>query len=119
MAIAIDSPVPDFSAPATGGDFNLTAHKGKQLVIYFYPKDNTPGGTTQGQGFRDAHEAFAAANTVIVGVSRDSLKTHENFKAKQGFPFELRSPCAFKAWTTSASVSWRDSSRTRSMVASV
>ncbi|AEF21519.1 peroxiredoxin [Pseudomonas fulva] len=89
MAIAIDSPVPDFSAPATGGDFNLAAHKGKQLVIYFYPKDNTPGCTTQGQGFRDAHEAFAAANTVIVGVSRDSLKTHENFKAKQGFPFEL------------------------------
>lgn len=89
MAIAIDSPVPDFSARATGGDFNLAAHKGKQLVIYFYPKDNTPGCTTQGQGFRDAHEAFAAANTVIVGVSRDSLKTHENFKAKQGFPFEL------------------------------
>ncbi len=89
MAIAIDAPVPDFSAPATGGDFNLAACKGKQLVIYFYPKDNTPGCTTQGQGFRDAHAAFATANTVIVGVSRDSLKTHENFKAKQGFPFEL------------------------------
>ncbi len=89
MAIAIDAPVPDFSAPATGGDFNLAARQGKQLVIYFYPKDNTPGCTTQGQGFRDAHAAFTAANTVIVGVSRDSLKTHENFKAKQGFPFEL------------------------------
>ena len=89
MAIAIDAPVPDFSAPATGGDFNLAACQGKQLVIYFYPKDNTPGCTTQGQGFRDAHAAFTAANTVIVGVSRDSLKTHENFKAKQGFPFEL------------------------------
>ncbi|OLU13734.1 peroxiredoxin [Pseudomonas sp. PA1(2017)] len=89
MAIAIDAPVPDFSAPATGGDFNLAACKGKQLVIYFYPKDNTPGCTTQGQGFRDAHTTFATANTVIVGVSRDSLKTHENFKAKQGFPFEL------------------------------
>lgn len=89
MAIAIDAPVPDFSAPATGGEFNLAAYKGKQLVIYFYPKDNTPGCTTQGQGFRDGHAAFAAANTVVVGVSRDSLKTHENFKAKQGFPFEL------------------------------
>ncbi|KIQ02639.1 MULTISPECIES: peroxiredoxin [Pseudomonas] len=89
MAIAIDAPVPDFSAPATGGEFNLAAYKGKQLVIYFYPKDNTPGCTTQGQGFRDGHAAFAAANTVVVGVSRDSLKTHENFKAKQGFAFEL------------------------------
>ncbi|SDI29562.1 peroxiredoxin Q/BCP [Pseudomonas flavescens] len=89
MAIAIDSPIADFSAPATGGEFNLAACKGKQLVIYFYPKDNTPGCTTQGQGFRDGHAAFAAANTVVIGVSRDSLKTHENFKAKQGFPFEL------------------------------
>ena len=89
MAIAIDSPVTDFSAPATGGEFNLAAYKGRQLVIYFYPKDNTPGCTTQGQGFRDSHQAFATANTVVVGVSRDSLKTHENFKAKQGFPFEL------------------------------
>lgn len=89
MAIAIDSPVPDFSAPATGGEFNLAAYKGKQLVIYFYPKDNTPGCTTQGQGFRDGHAAFAAANTVVIGVSRDSLKTHENFKTKQGFTFEL------------------------------
>ncbi|TBU71674.1 peroxiredoxin [Pseudomonas daroniae] len=89
MAIAIDSPIPDFSAPATGGDFNLAAYKGKQLVIYFYPKDNTPGCTTQGQGFRDGHDAFSAANTVVIGVSRDSLKTHENFKAKQGFTFEL------------------------------
>jgi len=89
MAIAIDSPVTDFNAPATGGEFNLAAYKGKQLVIYFYPKDNTPGCTTQGQGFRDSHQAFAAANTVVVGVSRDSLKTHENFKAKQGFAFEL------------------------------
>lgn len=89
MAIAIDSPVTDFSAPATGGEFNLAAYKGRQLVIYFYPKDNTPGCTTQGQGFRDSHQSFAAANTVVVGVSRDSLKTHENFKAKQGFPFEL------------------------------
>ena len=89
MTVAIDSPVTDFSAPATGGDFNLAAYKGKQLVFYFYPKDNTPGCTTQGQGFRDSYEAFAAANTVVIGVSRDSLKTHENFKAKQGFPFEL------------------------------
>ena len=89
MAVAVDQTVPDFTAPATGGDFNLAAHKGRQVVVYFYPKDNTPGCTTQGQGFRDQHEAFAAANTLVVGVSRDSLKTHENFKAKQGFPFDL------------------------------
>ena len=89
MAVAVDQAVPDFTASATGGDFNLAAHKGRQVVVYFYPKDNTPGCTTQGQGFRDQHEAFTAANTLIVGVSRDSLKTHENFKAKQGFPFAL------------------------------
>ena len=58
-------------------------------MLYFYPKDNTPGCTTEGQGFRDHHQAFLAANTLVFGVSRDSLKTHENFRAKQGFPFEL------------------------------
>ncbi|MDQ0650159.1 peroxiredoxin [Pseudomonas cedrina] len=90
MAVVIDTPVADFEAQATSGQtFNLAALKGKQVVIYFYPKDSTPGCTTQGQGFRDQHEAFKAANTEVFGVSRDSLKSHENFKGKQAFPFEL------------------------------
>ncbi|KJH77668.1 MULTISPECIES: peroxiredoxin [Pseudomonas] len=90
MAVAIDQPVADFEAPATSGQtVNLASLKGKQVVIYFYPKDSTPGCTTQGQGFRDQLEAFKAANTEVFGVSRDSLKSHENFKAKQAFNFEL------------------------------
>ena len=90
MAVAIDQPVADFTAPATSGrTVNLAALKGKQVVIYFYPKDSTPGCTTEGQGFRDLHPQFSAANTEVFGVSRDSLKSHENFKCKQEFPFEL------------------------------
>ncbi|VVP75103.1 Peroxiredoxin Bcp [Pseudomonas fluorescens] len=90
MAVAIDQPVADFEAPATiGQTVSLAALKGKQVVIYFYPKDSTPGCTTQGQGFRDQLDAFKAANTEVFGVSRDSLKSHENFKAKQAFNFEL------------------------------
>jgi peroxiredoxin Q/BCP len=90
MAVAIDQPVTDFEAPATSGQtVSLASLKGKQVVIYFYPKDSTPGCTTQGQGFRDQLEAFKAANTEVFGVSRDSLKSHENFKAKQAFTFEL------------------------------
>ena len=90
MAVAIDQPVADFEAPATGGQtVSLAALKGKQVVIYFYPKDSTPGCTTEGQGFRDQYAAFQAANTEIFGISRDSLKSHENFKCKQEFPFEL------------------------------
>ncbi|MGH8332063.1 MAG: peroxiredoxin [Pseudomonas fluorescens] len=90
MAVAIDQPVVDFEAPATSGQtVNLASLKGKQVVIYFYPKDSTPGCTTQGQGFRDQLDAFKAANTEVFGVSRDSLKSHENFKAKQAFTFEL------------------------------
>ena len=90
MAVAIDQPVADFEAPATSGQtVSLAGLTGKQVVIYFYPKDSTPGCTTQGQGFRDQLEAFKAANTEVFGVSRDSLKSHENFKAKQAFTFEL------------------------------
>jgi len=63
--------------------------QGRNIVLYFYPKDSTSGCTTEGQDFRDNHQAFIDANTVIYGVSRDSLKSHENFKAKQNFPFEL------------------------------
>ena len=92
MAVAIDQPVSDFQIPATSDKtVALSNLKGKQVVIYFYPKDSTPGCTTEGQGFRDHYADFQAANTEIFGVSRDSLKSHENFKAKQGFPFELLS----------------------------
>lgn len=90
MAVAVDQPVSDFQVQATSGQaVSLSELKGQQVVIYFYPKDSTPGCTTQGQDFRDHHAQFQAANTVVFGVSRDSLKSHENFKAKQSFPFEL------------------------------
>ena len=92
MAVVIDQPVDDFQIPATSEKtVSLSQLKGKQVVIYFYPKDSTPGCTTEGQGFRDHYAEFQAANTEVFGVSRDSLKSHENFKAKQGFPFELLS----------------------------
>ena len=81
--------VTDFTAAATGGDFKLSAHKGHAVVLYFYPKDNTPGCTTEGTQFRDLHRQFVKAGAVVAGVSRDSLKSHENFKAKMEFPFEL------------------------------
>ena len=86
---AVGLRVPDFTVPATGGDFTLSAHLGRAVVLYFYPKDNTPGCTTQAQQFRDLHAEFARAGCVVVGVSRDSLKSHEGFKAKLGLPFEL------------------------------
>jgi len=80
----------DFELPSTGGkNFKLSEHLGKTLVIYFYPKDSTPGCTTQGQQFRDHYADFTAANTEIFGISRDSIKSHENFKAKFEFPFDL------------------------------
>ena len=89
-AIAIDQPVADFSAVATGAQtIRLAALRGRHVVLYFYPKDNTPGCTLEGQKFRDNHGAFVALNAVILGVSRDGLKTHENFRTKQGFPFHL------------------------------
>ena len=81
--------VPDFSLPATGGDFRLSALRGKAVVIYFYPKDNTPGCTTEAGQFRDLDGEFAAAGAAVFGVSRDSLKSHEGFKAKLRLPFEL------------------------------
>ena len=84
--------VADFSAAATGDQtLSLADFKGRHLVLYFYPRDNTPGCTREGQEFRDAIKDFQAAGAEILGVSRDSLKAHENFKAKQEFPFELLS----------------------------
>ena len=85
-------PVPDFSLPSTGGaSFSLSDTRGKKLVLYFYPKDNTPGCTQQGADFRDRYKEFKRAGCEIAGVSRDSLKSHEGFKAKMNFPFELLS----------------------------
>jgi peroxiredoxin Q/BCP len=81
--------VADFTAAATSGTFKLSAHRGHPVVLYFYPKDNTPGCTTEGADFRDRFDAFREAGAVIVGVSRDSLKSHEGFRAKMGFPFDL------------------------------
>lgn len=90
--LAIGKKVKNFSRPATGEQtISLDGLKGKNVVLYFYPKDSTPGCTTEGQNFRDNIEAFNQTNTVILGVSRDSLKRHENFKNKQQFPFELLS----------------------------
>ncbi|MBC2678633.1 peroxiredoxin [Pseudomonas baltica] len=90
MAVALNEPVADFKAQATSGQsVRLSELKGRQVVVYFYPKDSTPGCTTQGQDFRDLLEQFKAADTEVFGVSRDGLKSHENFKAKQGFTFEL------------------------------
>jgi peroxiredoxin Q/BCP len=85
----IGKKVADFTAPATGGEFRLSDHKGEAVVLYFYPKDNTPGCTTEGEQFRDAYKKFRKSGAIVVGCSRDSLKSHENFKAKMEFPFEL------------------------------
>ena len=83
---------PDFKCPATGDQtIHLKSLRGKKVVIYFYPKDSTPGCTTEGQDFRDLHAKFKRQDAVILGVSRDSLASHEKFKAKQKFPFELLS----------------------------
>lgn len=82
--------IPDFAAPMTGGKtFRLSEHAGQKLVLYFYPKDNTPGCTTEGIRFRELYPDFRRAGTEIVGVSRDSLRSHESFKAKLEMPFEL------------------------------
>ncbi len=84
--------IADFSLPATGGaSFQLCKAKSKHVVLYFYPKDSTPGCTTEGQQFAELHKQFLKAGAEVYGISRDSLKSHENFKAKMGFPFELLS----------------------------
>jgi len=82
--------VPDFSAQMTSGKtFELAACRGKTLVLYFYPKDNTPGCTTEGIHFRELYPQFRDANAEVIGISRDSLRSHESFKAKLELPFEL------------------------------
>jgi len=92
MAVEVGKKVPQFSLAATSEqEISLSDLKGKNVVLYFYPKDSTPGCTREGQDFRDSYNKFKRQNTVILGVSRDSIKSHENFKAKQGFQFELLS----------------------------
>ena len=86
-----DQKAVDLNATGTGGEFSLSAQKGHPVILYFYPKDNTPGCTVEGAQFRDLHKQFAKLGAVVVGISRDSLKSHENFKAKMAFPFELLS----------------------------
>ena len=90
--VNIGEKVASFSLPATGDKYvSLDDFKGTNLVIYFYPKDSTPGCTLEGQDFRDNYPGFKKSGTTVLGVSRDSLKAHENFKARQEFPFDLLS----------------------------
>jgi peroxiredoxin Q/BCP len=92
--------VSDFSAPATGdATFRLSDHKGHPVVLYFYPKDNTPGCTIEGADFRDLYKQFVKLSAVVAGVSRDSIKSHEGFKAKMEFPFALISDADEKLCT--------------------
>ncbi len=90
--VQIGNKVPAFSLPATGGKtISLKQMAGRNLVLYFYPRDSTPGCTQEGQDFRDLYPQFADSNTEILGVSRDSIASHEKFRAKQEFPFDLLS----------------------------
>ena len=90
--VVVGKKIPAFSSLVTGGgSWKSSAAAGKNLVIYFYPRDNTPGCTKEGEAFRDLAPAFEKANTAILGVSPDSIASHEKFKAKFGFPFELLS----------------------------
>ena len=93
-----DPVVNDFALPSTGNKtFRLSDHRGKNVVVYFYPKDNTPGCTLEGQEFRDLHADFARANTTVVGISRDSIESHEGFRAKYELPFDLLADTEEKA----------------------
>ena len=85
-------PAPDFAAPATGGQtIRLADLRGRNVVLYFYPKDSTPGCTTEATDFRDRADEFARLNAVVLGVSRDSIRSHENFRVKQALEFDLLS----------------------------
>ncbi len=90
--ISTGNAIPDFESLSTGNKtVKLTDYRGRFIVIYFYPKDNTPGCTLEGQNFRDNIEKFAALNAVILGISRDTVRIHEGFKSKQELPFDLLS----------------------------
>ncbi len=89
MSAMIGKPAPLFTADSTIGPISLEQCRGRAVVLYFYPKDNTPGCTTESQDFRDMHTQFLEASCVVVGISRDSLKSHENFRDKYSLPFPL------------------------------
>ena len=90
MTPALNKPLPELEAQATGGvKFTPQAFKGQAIVLYFYPKDNTPGCTTEAMQFRDQHKDFLKAGAVVFGVSRDNMKSHDDFKSKLELPFEL------------------------------
>lgn len=89
---SIGEPAPDFELPATSEkNIKLSDLRGRKVVVYFYPRDNTSGCTLEANDFKSVHKEFEKLNCCIIGISRDSLKTHENFKAKHQFPFELAS----------------------------
>ena len=105
----IDRPVPELALPATGGKtIRFSELRGSPFVLYFYPKDNTPGCTTEGQSFRDLHPQFTDAGWRIFGVSRDSIKSHESFKTKMSFPFELLSDQDEKACSAFAVIKMKN-----------
>lgn len=90
MAIVVNKPIPEFEANATSGiKVSNTTHLGQTLVLYFYPKDNTPGCTTEAMQFRDHHDKFVKAGATVFGVSRDNMKSHDAFREQVGIPFEL------------------------------
>ena len=90
MAIVVNKPLPEFEAVATSGlRVTNTSHHGATLVLFFYPKDNTPGCTTEAMQFRDKHEELVKAGVTVFGVSRDNMRSHDDFKAKLELPFEL------------------------------
>jgi peroxiredoxin Q/BCP len=89
MQPTVGQTFPDFTAPSTEGEIRLSSLRGKTVVLYVYPRDNTPGCTTEGENFRNRHADFAAAGAVVLGLSRDTLASHQKFKAKYGFPFAL------------------------------
>ena len=87
-----DSVIPDFEVAATGGQrFSSAAFRGHRYIIYFYPKDDTPGCTIEGAAFRDLYAEFKKVGYLVFGVSRDTMASHEKFKAKMSFPFDLLS----------------------------
>jgi peroxiredoxin Q/BCP len=90
MAIVVNKPLPEFEAVATGNTkVTNTSHLGQAVVLFFYPKDNTPGCTTEAMQFRDKHKEFVKAGAIVFGVSRDNMKSHDDFKAKLELQFEL------------------------------
>lgn len=91
MTVTVGKKVADFSVQTTAGAFELSSHRDGPLIVYFYPKDNTPGCTTEGAAFRDAWPRLQARRAGVLGVSRDSVRSHEGFKSKMSFPFELAS----------------------------